>query len=75
NGIRPERQMAADSVASQIDITAAPIYAAVVYYLAQIVDIGADITFLSILLVSVPGTLFGTLMMSLYSLKRGAELE
>lgn len=75
NGIRPERPMAAASVASQIAITASPISAAVVYYLAQIVDIGADITLLSILLVTVPATLFGTLMMSLYSLKRGKELE
>ena len=75
NGIRPERPMAAASVASQIGITASPISAAVVYYLAQIVDMGTDITLLSILLVTVPATLFGTLMMSLYSLKRGKELE
>ena len=75
NGIRPERPMAAASVASQIAITASPISAAVVYYLAQIVDIDANITLLSILLVTVPATLFGTLMMSLYSLKRGKELD
>lgn len=75
NGIRPERPMAAASVASQIAITASPISAAVVYYLAQIADINADITLLSILLVTVPATLFGTLIMSLYSLKRGKELE
>jgi len=75
NGIRPERPMAASSVASQIAITASPISAAVVYYLAQLTDIQADITLLSILLVTVPATLFGTLLMSLYSLKRGKELE
>jgi anaerobic C4-dicarboxylate transporter DcuB len=75
NGIRPERPMAAASVASQIAITASPISAAVVYYLAQIADINADITLLSILLVTVPATLFGTLIMSLYSLKRGKELD
>ncbi|MGF1843955.1 anaerobic C4-dicarboxylate transporter [Vibrio clamense] len=75
NGIRPERPMAASSVASQIAITASPISAAVVYYLAQLTDIQADITLLSILLVTVPATLFGTLLMSLYSLKRGKELD
>lgn len=75
NGIRPERPMAAASVASQIAITASPISAAVVYYLAQLSDIQHEITLLSILLVTVPATLFGTLLMSLYSLKRGKELE
>ncbi len=75
NGIRPERPMAAASVASQIAITASPISAAVVYYLAQLTNIQHEITLLSILLVTVPATLFGTLLMSLYSLKRGKELE
>ncbi|MDN3679221.1 anaerobic C4-dicarboxylate transporter [Vibrio tapetis subsp. quintayensis] len=75
NGIRPERPMAAASVASQIAITASPISAAVVYYLAQLTDIQHEITLLSILMVTVPATLFGTLLMSLYSLKRGKELE
>ena len=66
---------AASSVASQIAITASPISAAVVYYLAQLADIQHDITLLSILMVTVPATLFGTLLMSLYSLKRGKELN
>lgn len=75
NGIRPERPMAASSVASQIAITASPLSAAVVYYLAQLSNIQAEITLLSILMVTVPATLFGTLLMSLYSMKRGKELE
>lgn len=75
NGIRPERPMAAASVASQLAITASPISAAVVYYLAQLSDIQHSITLLSILLVTVPATLFGTLLLSLYSLKRGKELS
>ncbi|PCE67015.1 anaerobic C4-dicarboxylate transporter [Salinivibrio sp. YCSC6] len=75
NGIRPERPMAAASVASQIAITASPISAAVVYYLAQLADIQHDVTLVSILLVTVPATLFGTLLMSLYSLRRGKELD
>ncbi len=75
NGIRPERPMAAASVASQVGITASPISAAVVYYLAQISEIRPDITLLSILMVTVPATLFGTLLMSLYSMRRGKELD
>ncbi|EGU45042.1 anaerobic C4-dicarboxylate transporter [Vibrio splendidus] len=75
NGIRPERPMAAASVASQLAITASPISAAVVYYLAQLSDIQHSITLLSILLVTVPATLFGTFLLSLYSLKRGKELN
>ncbi|MEZ8791983.1 anaerobic C4-dicarboxylate transporter [Vibrio splendidus] len=75
NGIRPERPMAAASVASQLAITASPISAAVVYYLAQLSDIEHSITLLSILMVTVPATLFGTLLLSLYSLKRGKELN
>ncbi|RQW65108.1 anaerobic C4-dicarboxylate transporter [Vibrio viridaestus] len=75
NGIRPERPMAASSVASQLAITASPISAAVVYYLAQLSNIQADINLVSILLVTIPSTLFGTLLMALYSLRRGKELE
>ncbi|ASA58097.1 anaerobic C4-dicarboxylate transporter [Vibrio gazogenes] len=75
NGIRPERPMAAASVASQVAITASPISAAVVYYLAQLVNVQTNITLLSILMVTVPATLCGTLAMSLYSLRRGKELQ
>ncbi|MDB1124636.1 anaerobic C4-dicarboxylate transporter [Vibrio algarum] len=75
NGIRPERPMAAASVASQIAITASPISAAVVYYLAQLSNIQADITLVSILMVTVPSTLAGTFLMALYSVRRGKELN
>jgi len=75
NGIRPERPMAAASVSSQLGITASPISAAVVYYLSQLSNISAEITLLSILSVTVPATLIGTLFMSVYSLRRGKELE
>ncbi|MFB9135784.1 anaerobic C4-dicarboxylate transporter [Vibrio sp. AK197] len=74
NGIRPERPMASASVASQLGITASPISAAVVYYLAQLSNIQHEITLVSILSVTIPATLFGTLLMALYSLKRGKEL-
>ncbi|PJC87601.1 anaerobic C4-dicarboxylate transporter [Vibrio sp. HA2012] len=75
NGIRPERPMAAASVASQVGITASPISAAVVYYLAQLSNIQHDITLVTILMVTIPSTLCGVFLMSLYSLRRGKELE
>jgi len=75
NKIRPERPMAAASVASQLGITASPISAAVVYYLSQLVDIQTNLTLLSILAVTVPATLCGVLLLSLYSTYRGKELE
>jgi anaerobic C4-dicarboxylate transporter DcuB len=74
NGIRPERPMAASSVASQMGITASPISAAVVYYLAQISGISANLTLVSILSVTIPATLIGVLAMSCYSLRRGLNL-
>ncbi|MGY5845769.1 anaerobic C4-dicarboxylate transporter family protein, partial [Vibrio cincinnatiensis] len=44
-------------------------------YLAELSNINHSITLLSILMVSVPATLFGTVLMSLYSMRRGKELE
>lgn len=75
NGIRPERPMASASVASQMGITASPISAAVVYYLAQLSDIAPNITLLSILSVTVPATLLGVIIQSLWSMRRGVELQ
>ncbi|PSU51454.1 anaerobic C4-dicarboxylate transporter [Photobacterium frigidiphilum] len=75
NGIRPERPMAASSVASQLAITASPISAAVVYYLAVLSGLDESIHLLTILMVTVPSTLLGTILLSLYSLRRGKELN
>ncbi|MCD6527546.1 MAG: anaerobic C4-dicarboxylate transporter [Desulfuromonas sp.] len=75
NDIRPERPMAAASVAAQLGITASPISAAVVYYLSQLTTLNSSITLLSILSVTIPATLCGVFLMSLYSLRRGVELK
>lgn len=75
NRIRPERPMAASSVASQLAITASPLSAAVVYYLTQLSGVDSSITLASILGVSIPATLLGTLVLSLYSMRRGVELD
>ncbi|AUI65109.1 MULTISPECIES: anaerobic C4-dicarboxylate transporter [Glaesserella] len=77
NGIRPERPMAASSVASQLAITSSPLSAAVVFYLAQITQLPGfeHVTLLSIIGVTVPATFAGTIALSLYSLRRGKELQ
>ena len=75
NGIRPERPMAAASVASQLTITGSPLSAAVVFYLAQLSELSTSITLASILGVTVPANLLGTLILSFYSMRRGVELS
>lgn len=76
NQIRPERPMAAASVASQLGITGSPISAAVVYYLSEIVKLPGfeSLSLISIVMVTIPATFLGTVALSLYSLKRGKEL-
>ncbi|MCB4204012.1 anaerobic C4-dicarboxylate transporter [Deferribacterales bacterium Es71-Z0220] len=75
NKIRPERPMAAASIASQLGITASPLSAAVVYYLSELSKVSSNITLFSILFVTIPATFIGVLAISLYSLKRGKELD
>lgn len=69
--------MAAASVASQLAITSSPLSAAVVFYLGKITALPGfeHITLLDIICVTVPATLAGTIALSLYSLRRGKELE
>ncbi len=74
NNIRPERPMAAASVASQIGICASPIAAVTVYYLSQLAEINPSINLLTIISVTIPSTFCAVLVISLYSLKRGKEL-
>lgn len=74
NGIRPERAMASASIASQMGITASPISAAVVYYLSELSPLSGKVTLMSILMVTVPATLLGVILASLWSMRRGAEL-
>lgn len=77
NKIRPERPMAASSVASQLAITSSPLSAAVVFYLGKITAMPAfeHISLLDIICVTVPATFAGTIALSLYSMRRGKELE
>ncbi len=77
NGIRPERPMAAASVTSQLAITSSPLSAAVVFYLGQITGLEGfqNVSLLDIICVTVPATFAGMVMMCLYSLRRGKELN
>ena len=77
NKIRPERPMAAASVASQLAITGSPISAVVALYLKDIAHIEAfaNVSLLDIVAVTIPATFAGTLALSLYSLRRGKELK
>jgi len=75
NNIRPERAMVPASLASQLAITASPISAAVVYTLTELTKIGMNVSLIKILMVTVPATFIGTIVMCFYSLKRGKELN
>ncbi|PJG84263.1 anaerobic C4-dicarboxylate transporter [Conservatibacter flavescens] len=77
NKIRPERPMAAASVASQLAITSSPLAAATAFYLTQITQMPGyeNVSLLNIISVTIPATFLGTLAMCFYSLRRGKELE
>ena len=78
NNIRPERPMAAASVASQLALTGSPISAVVACYLGRdILQIPGleNITLVDILMVTFPATLLGVIAMSIYSNYRGLELK
>ncbi|MCK3655489.1 anaerobic C4-dicarboxylate transporter [Pasteurellaceae bacterium Macca] len=77
NNIRPERPMAAASVASQLGITGSPLSAAVAFYLTEITKLPGfeGVTLLNIVAVTISATFTGMVAMSLYSLRRGKELQ
>ena len=71
--IRPERPMAIAVIASQQAITASPISAATVALLSMLT--GYHLSLLDILMISIPSTIVGVLLGSLYSLRVGRDLE
>lgn len=78
NGIRPERPMAASSIASQMGIIASPVSVAVVSLVALLggYKIGGEpLSFLGLLSFTVPTTYFGVLMIGVFSWFRGKELD
>jgi anaerobic C4-dicarboxylate transporter DcuB len=78
NGIRPERPMAAASIASQMGIIASPVSVAVVSlvgFLAKAPVAGTAIDFVTLLSVTIPSTLAGVLAIGIFSWFRGKDLD
>ena len=79
NDIRPERPMAASSIASQMGIIASPVSVAVVTLTAFLVNAqnhlaGSD-GYLDLLKITVPSTLCGVLAIGIFSWFRGKDLD
>lgn len=78
NGVRPERPMAAASVASQMGIIASPVSVAVVSLVAFLAAVpvgGHAIDFAMLLSITIPSTLVGVLAIGAFSWFRGRELD
>src|SRR5512137_495480 len=78
NDIRPERPMAASSIASQMGIIASPVSVAVVSLVAFLAKAPAGspvIDFVTLLSVTIPSTLIGVLMVGIFSWFRGKDLD
>src|SRR5512133_551785 len=74
-GVRPERPMAAASVASQMGICASPVSVAVVSLVAILAKSTHPVSLLQLLSVGIPATFCGVIMTALWSLKQGKDLE
>lgn len=78
NDIRPERPMAAASVASQMGILASPVSVAVVSLVAFLAKAPVDghvIDFIALLSITIPATLVGVLAIGIFSWFRGKDLN
>lgn len=78
NNIRPERPMAAASISSQMGIMASPVSVAIVSlvaFLAKAPASGTIIDFVMLLSITIPATLFGVLMIGVFSWFRGKDLD
>jgi len=78
NNIRPERPMAAASVASQMGITASPVSVAtvsLVSILAESAGAGQSFSIPQILMISLPASFSGVLLAALWSMRRGKDLD
>jgi anaerobic C4-dicarboxylate transporter DcuB len=78
NDIRPERPMAASSVASQMGILASPVSVAVVSLVAFLAKVPVDghvIDFIQVLSITIPSTLAGVLLIGIFSWFRGKDLK
>lgn len=78
-GIRPERPLAASTVAAQMGIIISPVSVAVVSLIAMlsghIMLNGQEVDLIGLLSITIPGTLTGVLVMGLWSMYRGKDLK
>lgn len=77
NDIRPERPMAASSIAAQMGIIASPVSVAVVSLVAFLAKVpgGERFDFVTLLSVTIPSTLLGVLAIGIFSWFRGKDLD
>ncbi len=78
NNIRPERPMAASSVAAQLGIIASPVSVAVGAMVAMLAGYhfhGMELTYTGLLSITIPSTLCGVLAIGLFSWHRGKDLD
>jgi anaerobic C4-dicarboxylate transporter DcuB len=78
NNVRPERPMAAASIASQMGIIASPVSVAVVSlvaFLAKFPVGGNVVDFVTLLSITIPSTLIGVLAIGIFSWFRGKDLD
>lgn len=73
--IRPERPMAAASVASQMGVCASPASVAVVSAVAILAATSHPFGVMQILAISIPASMCGAIAAGLWSLNRGKDLE
>ncbi|WP_419174582.1 anaerobic C4-dicarboxylate transporter [Desulfosediminicola sp.] len=71
-GIRPSRPLAIATVASQIAITASPISAAVVFFAAELEEVGVD--YLQLLIIAIPSSFIAVMVGALVTNFLGKEL-
>ena len=79
NGIRPERPMAASSIASQMGIIASPVSVAVVSLTAFLINANHPLAgfdgYLDLLKITIPSSLCGVLGIGIFSWFRGKDLD
>lgn len=78
-GIRPERPLAASTIASQMGIIISPVSVAVVSLVAMlsghIMLNGQEVDLIGLLSITIPGTLTGVLAIGVWSMFRGKDLK
>lgn len=79
NGIRPERPMAASTIACQMGIIASPVSVAVVTLTAFLIDSSSHLAgfdgYIDLLKITIPSTYFGVLIVGIFSMFRGKDLD